>query len=198
MKPLPNEAWNAWSPWELSERLGSTIAPWYIVGGWALDLWHGRQTREHEDLEFAIQPEDIEYFRALLPELTFFTAHEGMVEYLPPQVAPPGHIKQIWGADLKEQCWRADMMMECGSQQTWVYKRDPTIRMPRDHIIRTNDAGISYLAPAAVLLFKAKHCRDKDEEDFRRALPRLQASERADLRNWLMRAHLGHEWIRFL
>lgn len=44
-------------PADLMKRLGADIHR-YVVGGWALDLWHGRQTRNREDLEFALLPED--------------------------------------------------------------------------------------------------------------------------------------------
>ena len=29
-------------------------APWYVAAGWALDLFLGRQTREHDDLEIGV------------------------------------------------------------------------------------------------------------------------------------------------
>lgn len=77
----------------------------------------------------------------------------------------------------------------------WVYKRDPAITAPRQQFIRQTLNGIPYLAPAAVLLFNAKHRRRKDERDFGAALPKLEAAERADLRHWLTLAHPMHDWI---
>ena len=36
----PNErAWDAWSPMQLAQKLNGVDAHWYVVGGWALDLW---------------------------------------------------------------------------------------------------------------------------------------------------------------
>ena len=29
-------------------------APWFIAGGWAIDLFLGRKTREHADVDFAL------------------------------------------------------------------------------------------------------------------------------------------------
>ncbi|MGV1795227.1 nucleotidyltransferase domain-containing protein [Rhizobium sp. A37_96] len=194
MKPLPDEAWNAWHPADLMQRLGADIH-WYVVGGWALDLWHGRQTRNHEDLEFAVLPEDVDRARALLGELAFFSVVDGHIEHLPSSVPPPAHVTQLWGADPKEGCWRVDMMPERGTPATWVYKRDPTLKLPRNDIIRKTAEGLPYLGPAAVLLFKARHRREKDDQDFDLALPRLSASERADLRKWLERLHPDHDWM---
>ncbi|MGY5804830.1 nucleotidyltransferase domain-containing protein [Rhizobium sp. LEGMi12c] len=194
MKSLPEKAWNAWHPADLMKRLGTDIH-WYVVGGWALDLWHGRQTREHEDLEFAVLREDIANARSLLAELAFFSVVDGQIDYLPSSVPPAVHVAQLWGADPKQGCWRVDMMPEHGTPATWIYKRDPSLAMPRGDMIRKTADGLPFLAPAAILLFKAKHRRNKDEKDFDLALPRLAASERADLRLWLERLHPDHDWI---
>lgn len=112
MTPLPDDAWDAWSPFELAQRLNRVAAAWYVVGGWALDLWHGQQTREHEDLEFAVFPEHLEEFRAILSDLDFFAAKDGILTYVAPSVAPSADAAQFWGADMRQCRWRVDMMLE--------------------------------------------------------------------------------------
>ncbi|MGL4237572.1 nucleotidyltransferase domain-containing protein [Tabrizicola sp.] len=198
MMPLPENAWDAWSPDELSARLGRSTADWYVAGGWALDLWHGHQTRAHDDLEFAVRPEQIESCRKSLSELEFFIASAGTLTHLPSTVTVPADTWQLWGADLAAGRWRVDMMLERGTPEFWAYKRDPLIRLPRAAAIRRSAAGISYLAPSIVLLFKAKYHREKDERDFQAALPKLQSNEKADLRRWLEQLHPGHDWIAML
>ncbi len=86
-------------------------------------------------------------------------------------------------------------MTERGSRDIWSYKRQPTLQMPRAAAIRIDPAGISYLAPALVLLFKARYTRPKDKDDFLAALPRLESEEKHDLMVWLEALHPGHEWI---
>ncbi|MGZ9724245.1 nucleotidyltransferase domain-containing protein [Rhizobium miluonense] len=198
MNPISDDAWSPWPPSELAGRLKHASGVWYVVGGWALDLWHGTRTREHEDLEFAILPESMQEFREVLGELDFFTVHSGVIEHLAPTEVPPPHVSQLWGLDARNACWRVDMMLERGTSSTWIYKRDPSIQAPRSEIIRISDTGIPYLAPAAVLLFKAKYLRDKDEADFARALPRLDFAERETLRRWLDLAHPNHQWLAAL
>ena len=197
MKPFPEEAWNAWHPADLMTRLGTDIH-WYVIGGWALDLWHGRQTRDHEDLEFSLLRDDVERARSLLGELVFFSVVDGQIDHLPSSVPAEAHVAQLWGADPQQGCWRVDMMPERGTPATWIYKRDPSLALPRGDIIRKTVDGLPYLAPAAALLFKAKHRREKDDRDCDLALPRLAASERADLRRWLERLHPDHDWIERL
>ncbi|MBB6488923.1 nucleotidyltransferase domain-containing protein [Rhizobium lusitanum] len=198
MNPIPEDAWLPWRPSDLADRLKHASGVWYVVGGWALDLWHGSQTREHEDLEFAVLPENVQEFRKILQDLDFFTVHSGVIEHLPQTEAPPTHVSQLWGLDARSACWRVDMMLEKGTPSTWHYKRDPTLQVLRSEIIRTNDAGIPYLAPAAVLLFKARHLREKDEVDFERALVKLTFAERDTLRRWLDVAHPNHPWLTAL
>lgn len=201
MKPqavLDHDAWSSWHPTELARRLSGISRPWCIVGGWALDLWHGRQTRDHGDLEFTILRNDLNAFRRVLEGMEFYTAGDGIVEYLPDNEEPPATIYQIWCQDITERRWRVDMMLEPGTRDSWVYKRDPTIIRPRADMVITTSDGIPYLKPAAILLFKAKHRRPKDEIDFENALPKLEASERAWLKTCLETAHPGHEWVRML
>ncbi len=196
--PPPQESWQAWHPEKLMERLTGIDLTWYVVGGWALDLWLGRQTREHEDLEFAILPEDFSACRQHLKELSFFSVHAGEIEPIAQHGAPPAHVSQFWGADVANARWRVDMMLERGTPSDWVYKRDAAISVPRATMVRRNQAGIPYLAPSAVLLFKAKYCRAKDERDFQTALRSLSAQDRSNLQAWLNYAHPGHAWLALL
>lgn len=40
--------------------------PWFICGGWALDLFLDKETRDHEDIEIGIFREDQEALRKYL------------------------------------------------------------------------------------------------------------------------------------
>ena len=67
--------------------------------------------------------------------------------------------------------------------------------MPYTELILRTDDGIPYVIPEVALLFKAKHCRAKDEADLRRVVPKLSQERRFRLRGWLSRLHPGHAWI---
>ncbi|QCM12765.1 amino acid transporter [Agrobacterium tumefaciens] len=197
--PVPDQdAWEAWSPAELFRRLGSLSRPWCVVGGWALDLWHGKKTREHEDLEFTILRADLGIFRRELNDMEFYTVNDGVLELLAADREPATEIFQIWCFDRAALRWRVDMMIEPGTDESWVYKREPQISRPRTEMVARTADGIPYLTPAAVLLFKAKYRRPKDEEDFAHAAPKLPAAERRWLRDCLGRFHPEHEWAKAL
>lgn len=192
------EAWNAWQPAELARRLSDIRLPWCVVGGWALDLWHGARTREHGDLEFTILREDFGIFRQAFGDLAFYTAHAGVVEELPATRDAPSEVMQFWGFDRAAESWRIDMMIEPGTHALWAYKRDPSFKRPRAEMVMRTADGIPYLNPSAVLLFKARDRRPKDQQDFENALPKLPAIERAWLKDCLDALHPGHEWARAL
>lgn len=43
--------WSPLSAEEVASVLEGMPAPWWIAGGWALDLFVGRTTRAHEDMD---------------------------------------------------------------------------------------------------------------------------------------------------
>ena len=49
--------------------------------------------------------------------------------------------------------------------------------------------------PEVVLLFKAKHAREKDDGDFDAALPHLEPERRRWLADALELVHPGHRWL---
>ncbi|MDP4033851.1 MAG: amino acid transporter [Pseudorhodobacter sp.] len=137
-------------------------------------------------------------YRGILSGLEFFTVKDGRFDHLPPGVTLPMDVWQLWGADIGAGRWRVDMMVDRGSPDVWVYKRDPSFTLPRAKAIRATAGGIRYLAPHIVLLFKARHAREKDHGDFRNAWPRLNSSEKSSLCRWLEVLHPGHTWIQAL
>jgi hypothetical protein len=77
---------------------------------------------------------------------------------------------------------------------TWICRRDESIRFPYGEIIHHTKDGIPYLAPELVLLFEAKHVRRKDQADFDATFPHLTPAQRETLTERLARAHPGHRW----
>lgn len=192
------DRWQAWTPAEAARILEGVRAPWFVVGGWALDLWHGQETREHEDLEIAFPRPRFEAFREALHDFALFDAGSGRLRYLPPDAAPSPDDHQTWVLDTREDVWRMDLMREPGDDATWVCRRDDSIRLPRSEVSARSADGIAYLLPQFVLLFKAKAVRPKDEADLAAALPRLSSPARAWLSDALASIHPGHPWIETL
>jgi hypothetical protein len=188
------EAWDAWRPEEVAERLVGLAAPWHVAGGWALDLWHGRQTREHEDLEIAVPRSAGGAVRRRLAGFDCYVVGDGRVAPLAAEQPMPDDRFQMWVRDPAVRAWRLDVFHEAGDAETWTCRRHEGIREPLSRMVAVSADGVPYLRPEAVLLYKAKGRRDKDEADFDLALPRLDAEARRWLVSALALAHPGHPW----
>ena len=193
----PLSAWRAWTPRELAARIGSAPITWYVVGGFGIDTWIGHATRAHDDLEIAVPRASFSALAAQLAPLAPHVVGEGEVRRLGPGGVHPASRHQTWMLDPETHTWRVDVMLDRGDDTTWVFRRDPTIQLPLGEAVVRRD-GIPVLCPQAILLYKAKLTRDKDEQDFEACLPRLDTPARSWLADCLRRTHPGHDWIRRL
>src|SRR5260370_13916272 len=60
--------WDAWHPREVTGRLAGAGARWCVAAGWALDLFRGEMTWQHEDLEIAVPAGQFGLLRAALAD----------------------------------------------------------------------------------------------------------------------------------
>jgi hypothetical protein len=186
------DAWEAWSPSEAARRLSALTGPWYVAAGWALDLFLGRQTREHDDLEIGIPAQRLPELRETLDGFELVVVGGGSA--WPTTDATLAAHHQTWVREPGGP-WRVDVFREPWDGDTWICRRDSRIRLPRDRLIAYTDDGIPYAQPEVVLLFKSKEPRDKDERDFAIVLPHLDAGRCAWLRHALDVVHPGHPWL---
>jgi len=176
-------------------------APWYVAAGWAIDLFLGGERREHEDLEIAIPAGALDEVAEALRGFQLYAVKvpgKGLFTPLPEAGDGLAETHQTWVRDADADCWRMDVFREPGDGETWVCRRDDRIRLPYDEVIARTDGGIPYGRPEVILLYKAKHTREKDDADFEAALPRLDAAARARLADWLGLVHPGHRWLAAL
>lgn len=186
------DAWDSWEPATMASRLAGVDVPWYVAGGWAVDLHLGGQRRDHEDLEIAVPSAHFGAVADRFPDMHFHVAGGGEVVPINPVAMAAHH--QTWAWDPDGSCWRFDVFREPHDKDIWISRRDSRLRRPYGNLIRTDRNKIPYLSPDVVLLFKAKHRREKDEADYAALTPVLSASERAWLDEALDLVHPGHPW----
>jgi len=191
----PLSAWKPWPPYEVMKRVAGAQIPWAVCGGWAIDLFLDQETRAHEDIEIEILRADFPKLRQWLAPLEFYEVGDGEVRALALGAVPPPEKHQTWLADPTAQTWLMDAMLQEGDAETWVCRRNPALVTPRDRMIGKTRYGVPYLKPEAVLLFKAKQTRPKDEADFVSAVPRMDGAARAWLKDALTQTHPAHHWI---
>jgi hypothetical protein len=188
---------DAWRPEQVAERLAGVSAPWCVAAGWALDLFRGRQSRPHGDLEIAVPSAGFTEIRERFPEYVFDAVGSGRVwASADAEVLAATH--QTWLRDPVSGQFLFDVFREPHDGGTWICRRDESLRLPYDAIIERTAGGIPYLVPELVLLFKAKAARPKDQADFDGALPQLSRTRRDVLTGWLTRVHPGHPWLEKL
>jgi hypothetical protein len=187
--------WEEFDPPRLLEVMRDFAAPWWVAGGWALDLWLGRRTRDHQDLDIAVLRGDQRKLYATLRrwEMYYATTDHRLLPLRPGQwLEPPLH--GVWARRAPDAPWLCEFLLNEHDGAAWLYPRNPAVRMPLAEMGSVISGGISILKPEIVLLYKAHERSGKDEADFRAALPHLWPSATA----WLVRAleetTPGHPW----
>ncbi len=66
MNPDQDIKWEQLTIENLKSVLSCSEKPYWISGGWALDLFLQRKTRKHDDLDISIRRQDQSYFQKIL------------------------------------------------------------------------------------------------------------------------------------
>jgi GNAT superfamily N-acetyltransferase len=209
VRPLAGEGpglddWEAWHPKQVHQLLRGSTVDWYVAAGWAIDLHlartnGGRQTREHEDVEVAIDRADFPRWRRYLEAdgYELFDAGAGRLRRLGSGDEPDPAHHQVWLCDrtAAKPVWRMDTFLEERARGDWICHWLPSVRLPMAEAVTRTADGIPYLRPELALLGKAKHCRAKDEADLALVLPTLDRPALRRLRTGLMEADAAHPWL---
>lgn len=196
---LPEAEFQSWyGPWQplpldqIRSILDGTGIRWWVAGGLAIDAATGT-TRPHGDIDIAIAANDLDAFRALVPDWQLWHAHAGSLEPLFPGDPLREGREGLWVRRDATLPWILDLLLSPTEGTDWLFKRDHTIRLPLSEAVVHVD-GSPYLAPQCVLLYKARHMRGKDKRDFDVTLPHLDAAARTWLADALDKHLPGHEW----
>ncbi|HZP97569.1 MAG TPA: amino acid transporter [Candidatus Limnocylindria bacterium] len=194
---MTDERWEPLSPEQVKDRLAGLAVPWWIAGGWALDLFIGRQTRAHDDIEIAAYRDDLDTLRAHLAGWDLFVAERGS---LTPWREGPLHdgAHALWARERGRDVWQLEVLVEERRDGRWAYRRDPKIGLRARDVGRVTPEGIPYLRPEIQLLYKSKDPRPSDESDFITVLPHLDPAQRGFLAAALWTTSPGHRWLERL
>ena len=186
--------------------MSTFTAPWALCGGWAVDAWLGRETREHGDADVAVFIQDQ---RALFDHLAGWqlVAHrpnasgntndpwDGRRLDLPTHIhgrldageAPPD------GVLTPQQGFWLDVQFADRSGADWILSHEPRISFPLQDGVQQSTWGLPTVVPDVLLFFKALELRRRDRVDFSALLPLLSEGQRDWLREAL--ARVGHPWL---
>ncbi|THV30005.1 nucleotidyltransferase domain-containing protein [Glycomyces paridis] len=189
----------AWEPASLAavrDWMAPVGAPWWIAGGYAIELAVGTPFRAHGDVDVLLLRTDQLAAQRALPDWEWWAADPpGTLRPWEIGETLPADVHDVWCRPGPDRPWALQFMLDESEGGQWVSRRDPRIRRPVAAIGRTGPDGLPYLAPEIQLFYKAKGLRPKDEADFAAALPVLDSPQRRWLRESLALTHPGHVWI---
>ena len=204
---------------ELVARVAGVMAgygkPWCMCGGYAVDAWIGRETRDHGDLDVSVPVQDQ---HAIFEHLRGWQliAHDFPTPGAQSRVEVPGATSRLWDGTRRiettghiharlasvdpipeilgpESGFWLDILLNDGSSQEWIVSRDPFISVPMARAVQQSRWGLPTAAPEVLLFDKSTYLRLRDKLDFMRLQPRLTEEQRAWLRDAIER--VGHPWV---
>ena len=190
--------------------LMSTYQPtWALCGGWAVDAWLGRETRDHPDVDIAVFQDDQ---RALFDHLAGWqlVAHDPTVEgdkselWNGRPLVLPAHIhgRLDAGEALPEridaatdQGFGLDIQFNERSGDGWILSQEPRISLPLRIGVQQSPWGLPAVVPEVLLFYKARDLRGRDKLDFLALLPHLTERQRRWLREAIALVHPDQPWL---
>jgi hypothetical protein len=174
---------------------------WYVCGGWAVDAWLGRQTRDHDDVDIAVFQNDLNILRDHLAGWQL-NAHDSLTPDSVEQwdgrpLRLPAHIHaRLGGSNL-------DIQVNERSGNDWLLSREPRIVLDLSRCAAKPAWGLPTLVPEVILFFKATAYfgieglwgRPHDAADFLGLLHVLSTKHRGWLRDAISLAQPGHPWL---
>ena len=184
--------------------MGTFDRPWFLCGGWSVDAWLGRVTREHVDVDVAVFHDEqtalYEFMADRIP-----VGHDDNVE---------GDTKEPWGGrwlDMPAHIHASEAGIEWDFQLSeregsdLLLCRTPRHALPIEHATGMTGWGIPALAPAVIVYYKAvaptwrqlprDAPRAHDVLDFELLRPLLDSSDRAWLAAAVGAIEPEHPWL---
>jgi len=198
---MPDEDKLPWDPLPVAQAaalFADADFPWWIAGGYAIELAVGRALRQHGDTDVGLPRGHQLAARRLLVDWDCWASDPpGTLRPWPVGETLPDKVHDIWCREHPTGRWRLQLMLDEGDALTWRSRRDPRLARPIDEVRRWTADGIPYVAPEIQLHYKAKSARAKDELDLAAALAATQPRQRAWLIDALTLTYgAEHPWLR--
>ncbi|GAA1029444.1 hypothetical protein GCM10009557_17960 [Virgisporangium ochraceum] len=194
-----------WGPWQAvtvtraAELFAHLGAPWFVAGGWAIELAVGGPVREHADIDIMLLRRDQGRLHDVLPGWDIHAADPpGTLRPWPRHEVLPSGVHDVWCRPAADEPWRLQVMLDESIGDRWVSRVDARVTRPVASLRNLTPDGIPYLTPEVQLFYKSRHTRPRDETDFSAVLPYLDGRQRSWLDDALALTAPDHAWRRRL
>ncbi|MCC2031254.1 nucleotidyltransferase domain-containing protein [Microbacterium allomyrinae] len=192
--PAPAPRWVTPTPEAVAEVLEQTTARWWLSGGVALDRWLGRSIRDRPHTDVSTTSRDVAQLVRSLPASLSAWASGGEGVLVPwAELPADADLQPVRIHDDDTDTWVLRLNVEDGSDQAWVYRRDPRLQLPWDAAVLDID-GIPTGAPEVQLVWKALRPRPQDDIDKDAVLPQLSEEARAWWERAVLSIHPHSTW----
>jgi hypothetical protein len=158
--------------------------PWFIAGGWAIDLFLNRETRLHEDIEIGIyRKNQMQLYRFFEKYKKYYINNKGRTGKLEKHDWNKEYLRlPIHELHIEYEGLNIEVLLNEGDDSNWLYKRDLKVTLEENKVIQFTGNRIPYLCPEIVLLYKTKEMRDKDIADLLNAVVKMSETQKT----WLI------------
>lgn len=179
----------------VGELLRGCGREWLVCGGWALDLFLGRVTRAHKDVDIAIARRDqLEVQGYLLRRgWSLERAFDGRLSPWDEGEELVLPLHGVWCRNGAHDPAFFELLLNEVDDELFRFRRDQSVTLPRARMSFESPAGLPVLAPEVVLLYKS-NSTEEYAADFRNAAPALSEAARAWLKDALGKVSPGHPW----
>jgi hypothetical protein len=167
--------------------------PWFVAGGWAIDLFLGGETRPHGGVKIGIyRKNQMQLYRYFGSQGKYFIDNRSRVgkrvrrEWKKEYLQAP--IQEL---HLEQDGLELEVLLNEKDGDDWVYGGSGKVRLGEERLVLLGDGDIPYLCPEVVSLYKTRDMRDKDVADIAKAMAKMGGAQR----KWLVDS-IGDEGAR--
>ncbi|MGC9781145.1 MAG: aminoglycoside adenylyltransferase [Candidatus Heimdallarchaeota archaeon] len=121
--------WEPLQPEEVSELFKSLDINWWIAEGWAIDIFLGKKSREHLDIDVLILRKDQIIIHKHLNEWELYKTNQPRLkpwekgEYL--EIG----VNSVWCKETSDSPWVLEIMFLDTIKDEWFFRHNPKIRL---------------------------------------------------------------------
>ncbi len=205
----------------VAELMSTFPSDWFLCGGWAVDSWLGRITRDHGDLDITVFGDAADALFKHLAGWQLVAHDEGQgggsssEEWNGRPLTTPAHLHcrapdqrgeiPEDGILTTEMGWWLEVEINPREHGEWVLRDEPRITMPLDRCAATSPWGLPTALPEVLLFFKGTayegtrhYLRPRDHVDFERLFPVLTTGQRDWLQKSISLVDADHPWLGLL